>query len=474
MARQKKESHEIKQTRAVSVYDGNTPARFGEEMFLMNKWQWDLNFHEFKLFLMLCQEANKVKTEDFEFTRFDFDVKTVFKHLGLQNRNDDYSVLIDALDSFLGKTIKMRDDAKRRFKGYNLCWMAEMDEGKVSFGLSPIAVPLMKEFTRYALIRPANVAKLSSSYQQQLYALFRSKIDGKTHRGSSTVKMSDLLQYLNLEKTATYQKDKNRNYKMDFCRNVLGIVRPKGWRYIVGKELEGWTYWIRDGKETGSLYHINTTTDLEVSAYAYDYDKEVWLHFSIIENKAKDAANKPRKMAVEGLIDWQDTPDERAEVVKNLTGKLSTWWSGCSEAWQIISGIEFPETFKRKEQYLLILAKLYHPQNRSIIVPLLTEFAKDEHNCAAWCRWVKENLATQPLPFLPQKHTALFVACMTKAGKGDDPINASALPKIAQAIVEAGRAAEALNTFAEAVDAVGPNATSAVGVVISKIKSYKS
>ena len=90
---------------------------------------------------------------------------------------------------------------------------------------------------------------------------------------------------LYLDEVKTYNENKNANEK--FFNKVLGIKKPKSWKYNSDFELdnEPWDYYEEDNKPTGTLYTITASTDLNVTAFPVKEGKAYTKVCFVVSNK---------------------------------------------------------------------------------------------------------------------------------------------------------------------------------------------
>ena len=72
---------------------------------------------------------------------------------------------------------------------------------------------------------------------------------------------------LYLSESKSYNQLKNANEK--FFNKVLGIEKPKEWKYNSEDESANvpWNFYQERGKTTGTLYTISVSTDINACAY---------------------------------------------------------------------------------------------------------------------------------------------------------------------------------------------------------------
>lgn len=248
--------------------------------------------YSFRLLLMVAQQANQLGIEQPKGeTAWEFGIKTVYQYLGLSS--EDYKSVKSILKKFVTTAVEVKDDEKAfEYEVFAICKHAKLSGDKVLLELTDGAIPYLSKLSSYAMLKPSNALRLDSPYKQLIYAYLRGLVN-PSKAMESDVSIADLLKYFGLDGNKAYTTSKDA--KRDFCKRILGIARPKGWKWNpVGKSAP-WSYVTdKEGKPFGTLYSINEYTDLHCEAYAYDYCGEPTIHFAVKEVKrvklAKDAA----------------------------------------------------------------------------------------------------------------------------------------------------------------------------------------
>lgn len=247
--------------------------------------------YSFRLLLMVAQQANQLNVELKGETAWDFDIKTVYQYLGME-RDEDFKTACSICKRFAKAQVAIVDETKEEFEIFVICKSIRWKDGRMRMVLNEAAIPYLTQLSSYAMLRPSNALRLDSPYKQLLYSYLRGMVNAaKTMECDITI--AELLKYLGLEKHKAYTT--NKNAKIDFCRRVLGIARPKGWKWNPVGKSSPWGYTTdKDGKPFGTLFSINEYTDLHCEAYAFDEFGESHIHFSVKEVKRiklpKDAA----------------------------------------------------------------------------------------------------------------------------------------------------------------------------------------
>lgn len=290
MPRPKKEkAPEATQTREIATYEPEAPAKLGHQMFDSAHFRWGtMSVYDFRLLLMIAQQANKEKAELVGFTNWVVDLETVMMYLGIGDNADRRHTMTEILGYVKGfqklQVVLMEGDIlDDDWEVLNLCYGAKYNAKKKSFTfrLTPAAGYFLSQMRRFAMIKPANFMKLDTPYKQILYSYFRDVVN-RSRTIHFEVEMEKLKAFLGLEDSYN-----DKDGKRHFCNRVLGIEMPSKWKYNKTGANSPWQYIKHDktGKNCGTLYSINTETDLEVSAYAYNKKGIVWLHFAVAEKK---------------------------------------------------------------------------------------------------------------------------------------------------------------------------------------------
>lgn len=327
------------QTKQIVEYNGDMPAKLNHDLFNLGKFRWgNMSVYDFRLLLMIAQQANKEQAEVVEHTKWIVDLDTVVEYLGFGEGGSSKHIatgeIVTYIEAFMGKTMRFFDPEQGDWDLWTWCSHVKVSEKtrKVSFQMTSAAAPLIAQVARYSMIKPANIAKLDTPYKQILYSYFRDAVN-RSRIIAIEVEMMQLKAYLGLEDSYN-----DKDGKRDFCRRVLGIEMPSKWKYNKTGANSYWQYTkTAKGKEYGTLYGINTDSDITVNAYAYNRNKVVYLHFDINEKKRVYATTVAPAVAEEPKIEdvfvlWDrlclgDTfgkIDLPAAVMFDTTGQR--WW----------------------------------------------------------------------------------------------------------------------------------------------------
>lgn len=292
MAKTKNEkAPEATQTREIAIYEPEMPAKISHQMFDTAHFRWGtMSVYDFRLLLMIAQQANKEKAELVGFTDWVVDLETVMMYLGIGD-NSDRRRTMKEIKGFVKGFQKLEvefdegegDIVEDDWEIINLCYSTKYNaKAKTfSFRLTPAAGYFLSQMRRFAMIKPANFMKLDTPYKQILYSYFRDVVN-RSRTIHFEVEMVKLKAFLGLEDSYN-----DKDGKRDFCRRVLGVEMPSKWKYDKTGANTNWGY-VKDkktGKNCGTLYSINTETDIDVLTYAYNRKGVVMLHFSVSEKK---------------------------------------------------------------------------------------------------------------------------------------------------------------------------------------------
>ena len=119
---------------------------------------------------------------------------------------------------------------------------------------------------RWCSMQPKFYLKLSTEYQNWFYTFLRKELNLQT---KITVEIDVLKEMLYLDKTASYDPKKNKNANENFLKRVIGIQKPKDWKYTKNGKNKPWEYIKnKNGEFSGTLASITQYTDMNVTAYA--------------------------------------------------------------------------------------------------------------------------------------------------------------------------------------------------------------
>lgn len=261
----------------VDDYNPNKVVRLSNDLFDITKSVSVLsNAHGIKLVYAIAQ-AIQNNQSDYQggIPRIDISLHALFHYLDLWKSNRRYEYLRMAFQSLLDNPlhlVKKNADGSTTYSG--LSWISGYEFGtnkdRVLITLNPLTIPFLFELSRYASIQPRNYNTLSSAYQLWLYPF----LNNRKKMGRFRIKVKDLKILLNTEGKESYTTGKRGTNT--FFRRVLGITiskeaKAENARARLAKEKPQfipWDYTIDSstGKPIGTLYAINSSTDLFVYA----------------------------------------------------------------------------------------------------------------------------------------------------------------------------------------------------------------
>lgn len=261
----------------VDSYSPNKVVRLSNDLFDITKSISVLsNAHGIKLVYAIAQSIqNNLTNFDGGIPRIDISLTALFDYLDLWKSNRRYEYLRMAFKSIMDNPLHLvRKDTKGNITYSGMSWISgyefSTDKDRLILTLNPISIPFLFELSRYTSIQPKHYNSLSSAYQLWLYPFLKNR----AKMGRFRIKVSDLKILLNSEGKGSYT-DAMRGTNT-FFRRVLGITISKeakreNARARMAKEKPEfipWDYTIDSstGRPTGTLYTINTYTDLFVYA----------------------------------------------------------------------------------------------------------------------------------------------------------------------------------------------------------------
>lgn len=259
---------------SVERYSDKKPVRIPSELFdvsrAINKTE---NVHALRAMFAIAQIVQNQQDQLLKEIRIPIDV--MFEYIGTKKSNRDYELLKTALDLIIDNPLKLVQRKKNGAKVYSgMSWITNYrfatDEKAVRISVNPHAAPYLLQLVQYASIQPEQYQCLTTAIQTWMYAFLKDK----QKMGSFRIKIADLKAMLNMEEQATYQHPLIGTSR--FLERVLGIrisadAKEENSRAKKEKRMPifiPWEYVTRNGKPTGTMYAINTQTDLRVAVRA--------------------------------------------------------------------------------------------------------------------------------------------------------------------------------------------------------------
>ncbi len=328
----KKNKIDTKDIMVVKKYNDISPARISAELYELSKYRWKMNVFPQRLFYMVSQTVSTQPADQGELFPLEYPLEAVFKYLGLENSNRRYEVLAEALEEFrkVGYDIMtIKPNGRRRWSGMSFIMAYEMAEDypALRIKVNEDAKPLLCQLHQYTQVQPKIWLKLSTEYQNWFYSFL------KLHwmQGQFETTIQYLIEQLFLENTPSYTTD--REATRNFFRRVIGIEKPKGWRYKEGRN-KPWDYMHdKNGQFTGTLAVISRETDINVTAYPImEKGKYVAIHFDI-SKKAKYITKKEADVIHQKATghDIQDMgkPERKGRSKSKKPETIKDLFSGC-------------------------------------------------------------------------------------------------------------------------------------------------
>lgn len=225
---------------------------------ILERNRYNLKLNGQKLLFGLAQSIDH--TIDL-FPTLEVDIRGLWKFLGIEDRNDKYEVVRDALFNITENPLQKKVSKK---KWSSIPWMSiEYDEDdtmfvKVKF-LDEVR-PYLLKMAEYTKLKGAFVAKLGSTYATWLYPIFKmiqTKYYGKHE--ISIERLKELTFCDNPVDYPAYNTDKSANNK--FLTRALGVT--------IDRETKA----IKIHKDS-PLHEINEKTDIAVNVIGITKDKQ--------------------------------------------------------------------------------------------------------------------------------------------------------------------------------------------------------
>ena len=284
------------------------PARISSQLFNYGQYRWKMNVRPFRLLMMVTQTLAMEKQQTpLLFPEYVFPVNKVFEYMGISNNNKRYDLLAGDIKELMSTVIERKEKSKKgKFKwiGKTLISMCKIDseDSSLRIKINEESRDYLVGMKRWSEIQPRIYLKLTTAYQNWFYAFFKKElylIQNSNRKIKITVQINTLKEMLYLDEVKTYNENKNANEK--FFNKVLGIKKPKSWKYNSENELdnESWDYYEEDDKPTGTLYTITASTDINVTAFPVKEGKAyAKVCFVVSNKKAFVTKDKNRKSDV--------------------------------------------------------------------------------------------------------------------------------------------------------------------------------
>ena len=245
-------------------------AHISTEIFVYGRTRWRMKVRPFRLLMMVCQAISSEKGQLPIFPEFEFPLEKVFTYLGLEKTKGRYDLLAEDLREFLSSCVEIKSYTKRgaqRWLGTSFITWYLLDEEKsvLHIQINEKAREYLFGMKRWCSMQPKFYLRLSTEYQNWFYTFLRKELNFKP---KITVEISVLKEMLYLDKTPSYNTTKNPNANDNFFKRVIGIRKPKDWKYNPKGKNDPWEY-TKDsnGEYIGALAGITKHTDMNVPAY---------------------------------------------------------------------------------------------------------------------------------------------------------------------------------------------------------------
>ena len=249
-------------------------AKISTDLFLYGKTRWRMSVRPFRLLCMVAQTLSSEKESPGQLslfkTEYTYSPAKVFEYLGLENTNQRYELLISDMLELMETVIQYKTVSKRgaiRWKGINLLSYCDIDEetGRIVVQINESARGYLVGMNRWCALQPKYYLKLSTEYQNWFYVFLKKEAGVQP---SITVDIDTLKEMLCIDNLKYYDPEQTKNANENFFSKVLGIKKPKGWKYKPQGKNEPWDYTRDKDKEVvGTLGTITTETDINVSAF---------------------------------------------------------------------------------------------------------------------------------------------------------------------------------------------------------------
>lgn len=249
-------------------------AKLSSDLFLYGKTRWRMGVRPFRLLCMIAQTLSsekEVSGEQLFQTEYTYSPTKVFEYLGLTSTNQRYNLLIEDMKELMSTVVEYKTVSKRgtiRWRGINFLAFCDIDEdtGRLVVQVNERAKEYLIGMKRWSALQPKYYLKLSTEYQNWFYVFLKKEAGVQP---SITVEIDTLKEMLCIDNLKYYDPRQTKNANENFFGKVLGIKKPKGWKYNPTGKNDPWDY-ITDKETneiTGTIGTITKETDINVSAY---------------------------------------------------------------------------------------------------------------------------------------------------------------------------------------------------------------
>ncbi|MBK5247719.1 MAG: replication initiation protein, partial [Peptostreptococcaceae bacterium] len=225
---------------------------------LDKNFRTNLGLHAQKLLYGLASCLDESETM---FPAFDIHIDGLFKYLNIENTNERYKIVREAIGEIAKNPLEYRVNEKKW--GF-LAWfsMAKFDaenSNYVTIRFGNDVKPYLLGLKEYCRLDARYYIDLSGNYSMWLYPLLRNVANKREPFMELSLKEIRELTYN--EKTPAYNPEKSKDANRDLLRCVLGIEKKRGAKYYSPIKTV-----TKDGeiKQSGAIAEINDKTDLYV------------------------------------------------------------------------------------------------------------------------------------------------------------------------------------------------------------------
>lgn len=254
----------------VDTYNPLKAVRVSNDFFDVSKCILEMgSLHAIKLLYALAQSVQG--RDVITFPTIDFSIDAAFDYLGIKGSNKRFMYLRNALDNVLRSGISIVRSIGENTTYTGLSWISfyefSTDKSRVVITLNPAAERYLLQLSQFAIIRPQMYMKLTTSYQAWLYPY----LVNRRNVGKWVESIEDLKTMLCLQDKATYSHSMLGTNR--FLSRVLGITISDEYKKELAQaraqkrktQFIPWDYTKdKDGRAVGTLYNINTNTDISV------------------------------------------------------------------------------------------------------------------------------------------------------------------------------------------------------------------
>ena len=326
--------------------------KISTDLFTYGKTRWKMGVYPFRLVCMVAQTlaSEDSQLHDLKNIEFSYSLDKVFHYLGLEKNNARFDILFKTMEEAIGNVVQFKSYGPKggvRWTGMTLISYCSVDEDTNRIIIQPShrAVEYLVDMRRWCALQPKYYLKLSGDKQNWFYAFLRKEAGLQPY---IIVDIDTIKEMLSLDDTKSYDPKQTKNANENFFRKVLGIEKPKGWKYNKDGENTPWNFTIdKDtNKIIGTLGVISEKTDIIVTAYPIKEGRTYTKICISIKPKSMFLSKSEKEKLHENIskynIEDMGKPEKRGRSKKGQPAELKASMQGLFDHVPIVDSYQNP------------------------------------------------------------------------------------------------------------------------------------